>query len=382
MISCIRRALRWTGRFVLLLLASACFWAVAWTLYNPTVPLAAPRIIHRPQRGPDVTVLLAGDTAPQHKAMPHIRAKGWTYPYSATATLFRQADVSFFNLEAPVTHHPKKFFPYKFHYHRVDPAAVAAWKDLGVDVVSLANNHVKDRRDQGLLDTLAHLRKAKIETVGAGPSEPLARRPVIVDVGTTRIGFLAYLQDWWFYNLYHDLFALQGRPGCARFLPADVTEDVRRLKPLVDVVVVSVHWGRTYAPVTPQQRKDAKLLASLGVDVVVGHHAHALQPAEWIGNTLVFYSLGNYALGAYGRSSLRAGLLVRLRIKPRTKSTRGSLRSVELLPIVIQNRLVRFRPRPIRQRELRYLSAFLKQSRKLGTRFTMKGTTLEVLRPK
>ncbi|MFH2006634.1 MAG: CapA family protein [bacterium] len=374
-----RRALVWTGRLALLLLGSACFWAVAWTLYNPSVPLAAPRIIHRPRRGPDVTVLLAGDTAPHDKAVPRVRAKGYTYPYSATAELFRQADVSFFNLEAPVTRHPNKFFPYKFYYHQVDPAAVPAWKDLGVDVVSLANNHVKDRRDQGLLDTLAHLRKAGIEVVGAGASEPLARRPVIVDVEGTRIGFLAYLQDWWFYNLYHDLFALQGRPGCARFLRADVTEDVRRLKPLVDVVVVSVHWGRTYSSVNPQQRQNAELLASLGVDVVVGHHNHELQPAEWIGRTLVLYSLGNYAFGSLGHTSLRAGLLARLRIQPRTKTARGRLRSVELLPIVIQNRIVRFRPRRIRRRELPYLNTFLKQSRKAGTRITIRGTTLEIL---
>jgi poly-gamma-glutamate synthesis protein (capsule biosynthesis protein) len=238
-----------------------------------------------------------------------------------------------------------------------------------------------DYRDRGVLDTVRFLDAAELAHVGAGADESEARRPVIFDVGGTRIGFLAYLEDRVAYNLYFRSFAVGERPGCARFLRDDVAEDVRRLRPLVDVLIVSVHWGENYAGVTADQEEAGRWLAGLGVDVVAGHHAHDVQPVELRGRSVICYSLGNYAWGTPGHAELRIGLLARLHISRWRGRDGGRVESVELLPLVTQNAIVKFQPRPLREDEREWLEPFLAGTRRYGTPVEMDGTTLRIALP-
>jgi poly-gamma-glutamate synthesis protein (capsule biosynthesis protein) len=364
------------GGGVLLLLVGG--WALFWTLYNPAVALLEPVVVPRPTSGREVVVVLGGDFAPTDAAMPMLRERGWRYPYEATAEILWSADVAFANLEAPVTESGDEFRLYKKYIYKVEPGAVEAWRWLGLDVVSLANNHMDDYRDRGVLDTVRFLDAGGITHVGAGADESAARRPVIFDVGGTRIGFLAYLEDRIGYNLYFRAYAVGERVGCARFVRADVEEDVRRLRPRVDVLIVSVHWGENYAGVTDDQLEDGRWLADLGVDVVAGHHAHDVQPLEVRGRSVIFYSLGNYAWGTPGWPQLRIGFLARLHVTPRIADAPGRLTAVELLPIVTQNGIVQFQPRPLRPEEREWLDPFLAGTRALGTGVTVEGTTVRV----
>jgi poly-gamma-glutamate synthesis protein (capsule biosynthesis protein) len=372
------RILRVLGIGLGAVLLAAGAWALFWTLYNPRVPLAEPVVVRRPAPAGDITVVLGGDFAPTDAAMPALREHGYRRPYEPTAAIVRSADVSFANLEAPVTDSDDPFPLYKKYIYKVDPIATEAWQWLGLDLVGLANNHVGDYRDRGVRDTLRHLDSAGIARVGAGASEAEARRPVVFDVGGTRIGFLAYLEDRVVYNLYFRTFAVAGRTGCARYLRADVEEDVRRLRPQVDVLIVTVHWGDNYSDVTAEQEEEARWLASLGVDVVAGHHAHDVQPVELRGRSVIFYSLGNYAWGTPGWPHLRVGLLARLHISPWRGRTGGRVERVELVPLATQNSIVNFQPRPLRPDELEWLDPFLAGSRARGTVLTLEGTTIRV----
>jgi poly-gamma-glutamate synthesis protein (capsule biosynthesis protein) len=352
-------------------------WAIFTRLYNPRVPLAEPIVIDRPRTGERITVVLGGDFAPTDAAMPAIREKGWTYPYEATRWILNEADVAFLNLEAPVTASGDEFPLYKKYIYKVDPAAVPVWNWLGLDVVSLANNHIGDYRDRGVVDTVRHLDEAGIAHVGAGGDETAARRPVIFDVGGTRIGFLAYLEDGIFYDLYLRAFAVGNTVGCAQMNATDLSEDVRRLRPLVDVLIVSVHWGENYSGVTGDQERFARRMADLGVDVVAGHHAHDVQPAQVLDRTLVLYSLGNYAWGTPGYGHLRVGLLARLHVVPRSDEGPGRMESAELLPIVTQNRIVQFQPRPLAPEEWDWLDPFRRGTEARGVRLRRgEGTSL------
>jgi len=359
----------------------AGLWALWWTLYNPKVPLAEPIALFRDPARPEVTVLLAGDFAPTDAAMPILRERGWDYPYDATRDLFRSADVAFANLEAPVTDSDDRFPLWKKYFYKVDPAATGAWRRLGLDVVSLANNHAIDYRERGIIDTLWFLEDAGIAHVGAGEDETEARQPVVFDVGGTRIGFLAYLEHAAAFNLYLRTFAQGDRVGCAQLNPLDLEEDVRRLRPLVDVLIVSVHWGSNYEDVTPTEEDYARRLADLGVDVVAGHHAHDVQAVEVIDRTVVIYSLGNYAWGTPGWGHLRIGFLARLTIAPRLGDRPARLSSVELLPIATQNSIVDFQPRPIRADEIEWLDPFLRATEARGTNVEIDGTTVRVTVP-
>ncbi len=360
------------------LFCAAGGWVLFEALYDPRVPLAPPLVVQRARAGDEITVVFGGDFAPTDAAMPLLREHGWRYPYEATAALLREADVSLLNLEAPVTESDDRFPLYKKYIYKVEPAALAAWQWLGLDAVALANNHVGDYRDRGLQDTLRHLEAAGIVHAGAGMNETAARRPLIFDVDGTRIGYLAYLEDHPGYRMYLRSFARGDGAGCARLTRADVAEDVARLRPLVDVLVVGVHWGENYRAVTPDQERTGRWLAGLGADVVAGHHAHDIQPVEVHGDTLILYSLGNYAWGTPGWPQLRVGFLARLRITPRWGPAAGRIRAVELLPLATQNAIVRFQPRPLRPDERDWLDGFLAGSRARGAEVELEGATIRV----
>lgn len=354
---------------VVSLVCAAGVWALFATLWNPRVPLAEPLVIARaPLQPGEITMVLGGDFAPVDAAVPFIEAapERYRWPYLPTAGLLRSADVAFANLEAPVTAGGRPFRPWKDYIYRASPEAVGAWSWLGLDVVALANNHAIDYRMAGLLETIDRLDAAGIAHVGAGNGEAAARRPLIFDVGGTRIGLLAYLEHRAAYGLYLRTFATGDSAGCAQLNRADLEEDVRRLRPLVDVLVVSVHWGENYSAVTSTQREYARLLAGLGVDVVAGHHPHVEQPVELMGRTVVLYSLGNYAWGAPGHDDFELGLLARLRITPRS-GRQARLLAVELLPLIVQTRLVGYQPQRLAANGMASLDPFLTSSRRLGT---------------
>lgn len=375
----VRRALRWAARVLLGVVAVAGLWALFWTYYNPSVEPAPPLVVARKPRGDRITVVLGGDFAPTDAAMETIRREGYDYPYRKTAHLLREADIAFANLEAPVTASDDRFPLWRKYLYKVEPAAIPAWRDVGFDLVSLANNHISDYRDRGVVDTVRHLRAAGIATVGAGPTERQARRPVIFRVGSTRIGFVAYLERKLPFNLYLRMYAVGGRTGAAMLNAADLEHDIRRLRPKVDVLIVSVHWGKNYRPVTDDQRAYARRLAELGVDLVVGHHPHDIQPVEKRGKTVILYSLGNYAWGTPGYDHFRLGLLARLTITPRRGKRPGAISALELLPIVTQNRIVHFQPRLMTYPERRWLDGFIEASRKrFSTPVELDGTIVRV----
>jgi poly-gamma-glutamate capsule biosynthesis protein CapA/YwtB (metallophosphatase superfamily) len=377
--------LKWIGLGVagVVALAGAGFgaWAVFWTFYNPRVALAPPLVIERPRKEAVITLALAGDFAPADAAMSFIAREGYHYPYLATADVLRSADVSFANLESPVTESHQRLGRKKDYFYRVEPVATEAWTWMGLDLVSLANNHVYDYRARGVVDTVSHLDAAGIAHVGAGADETAARRPVIFDIGGTRVGFLGYLEDKVGYNLYLDTFAVGGRPGVAKLDRRDVAEDVRRLRPLCDVLLVSVHWGENYKPVNEVQARWGPWLLGLGVDIVVGHHPHDVQAVETRGRGVILYSLGNYAWGAPGFPHIRIGFIARVGIEPRVGDRPGRVKFVELLPIAVQNRMVSYQPRPIGLDEVEWLDPFLAATRARGTHVEVDGTVVKLPLP-
>jgi len=337
--------------------------------FSPPFTPLGPKIVSRTPVDPrTIRLVFGGDFAPADAAISEIRNSGYQYPYIRTRDLFQGADVAFANLEAPVTRASQPVWLWKQYIYRVDPAAVEAWKWLGLDIVSLANNHVLDYRQNGLVDTVDALDRAGIEHVGGGKDAAAARRPAIFAVGETRIGFLGYLENQAGFCLYEGLFAADHEPGCAKLTTENVADDVRRLRKDVDILIVSVHWGENYSGITLGQRDYARVLLDLGVDAVVGHHPHNEQAFQVAHRRIVFYSLGNYAWGAPGHDELRIGLVARLSIRPRESGHTSYISAVEVFPIVTQNRFVHFQPRRLGRDEVGWLDPFLLASQALGGR--------------
>lgn len=94
--------------------------------------------------------------------------------------------------------------------------------------------------------------------------------------------------------------------------------DIEKVRDQVDVVMVSMHWGTEYTHVpNAEQRRQAEYLSNLGVDVIIGHHSHTIQPIEFVGNTLVIYSLGNF-ISAQDKEYQRVGMIAAFQVNKTT----------------------------------------------------------------
>jgi hypothetical protein len=218
------------------------------------------------------------------------------------------SDVLVGNLETPVIEVLPPKSPigarYRFGAGRSDVAMLAA---AGFDVMTLANNHYFDLREDGQLQTPKILADEGILPIGASRTEePLYRVESLTAKGWN-IGFIAVTNR----------INAPIRPNTPQVPYIELTDMVRVLGPLVaqaradhDLVVIAVHWGDEYAeaPSVYHQRA-ARGLIDAGADLVVGHHPHVLQGIERYGKGLIAYSLGNFLFEHTGAIPRQTGVL-------------------------------------------------------------------------
>ena len=171
-------------------------------------------------------------------------------------------------------------------------------QNVGVDMVSIANNHTLDRGEKGVLAAIDNIKSYGMPYVGAYLSEDDQNDFRIVTVNDITLGILAYT------------YGTNGIPTpkgkdylVARIDPERITREIQELKELVDVTVVSMHWGNEYELSPHQSQIDlAQVIADAGGDIIFGHHPHVVQKFDRLtgqsGNeTHVLYSLGNFYSG-------------------------------------------------------------------------------------
>jgi poly-gamma-glutamate capsule biosynthesis protein CapA/YwtB (metallophosphatase superfamily) len=237
-----------------------------------------------------VTVALAGDTMLGRSVA---RALATTPPEALVAPEVRaalgRADLVVLNLECCISERGRPWpAPGKPFFFRAPPRAVELLALLGVDCVTLANNHALDYGYDALADTLEHLATAGIAAVGAGDDLERARRPVTLAAGGLRVEVLGVTDH------PSDFAAGPDRPGVAfadlaRQVPDWLLDMVRAAD--ADVTLVTPHWGpnMTSGPVG-HVRRAAAALVEAGATLVAGHSAHV--PHGVAGPVL--YDLGDF----------------------------------------------------------------------------------------
>jgi poly-gamma-glutamate capsule biosynthesis protein CapA/YwtB (metallophosphatase superfamily) len=166
-------------------------------------------------------------------------------------------------------------------------------EQAGIDGVTLGNNHILDAGTTGLDETMAHLDDAGIAHAGAGMDLAEARQPMIFDVGGTKIGVLSYMGV----PNYEWAYATESAPGTAPLLQNIMEQDIKRLRPKVDLIVVSPHWGIEYmATPEPEQVDFAHAAIDAGADIFIGGHAHWPKGIEMYEGKPIYYGVGNFLL--------------------------------------------------------------------------------------
>ncbi len=208
----------------------------------------------------------------------------------------------------------------KSYTFRADPSRVEILKEMGVDIVSLANNHALDYGPDALADTFDTLDNAGIDYVGAGENLDRAKAPIYYTVGGKKIAYLAASRVVFAMNWYA---SKDGLGMIGTYDPTLILESIKEANANSDFVVIFVHWGieRENYPVD-YQRALAKQYIDAGADVVVGCHPHVMQGVEFYKGKLIAYSLGNFL---FTDKTNKSGLL-KLYLDP------GDSVKVQLLP--------------------------------------------------
>ena len=188
----------------------------------------------------------------------------------------------------------------KAYTFRANPSRVALMSDLGADIVSVANNHVYDYDEIGLLDTLNTLSLAEMPYVGAGVNLEEAKKPAYFIIGGRKIAIVAATQIERTLNYTKEATGVE--PGVMKCLhPEAFCETIREAKANADFVLVFPHWGTEgNANYGADQVALARAFVEAGADAIIGGHTHCLQTVEYMDDVPIFYSLGNYWFSTTG----------------------------------------------------------------------------------
>ncbi len=181
----------------------------------------------------------------------------------------------------------------KAYTFRSHPSNLKYLKTLGIDVAGLANNHIFDYGEEAFLDTLGYLKKAGIQTVGAGKNKKEAKKPVYLTVKNKKIAIVAATRAEK-YILTPE--AGKNSPGVFRtYQDREYVKEIKKAAKKADYVIAYVHWGTEYSTeLEDVQKSQARDYINAGADAVVGAHTHCLQGIEWYKGVPIFYSLGNF----------------------------------------------------------------------------------------
>ena len=167
-------------------------------------------------------------------------------------------------------------------------------KEMGFDVVSLANNHVMDLGEDGLRNTIRMLHDNGIKYFGAGMDAEEASRPVVIEKEGKRIAIYAccmFGNKW----LGYIELANAHKAGVNPLYITDLIEDIRSARKECDYVIVMPHWGREYRyDPLPECVEMAKQMVEAGADAVLGSHPHQIQPTIKYNGKDICFSMGNF----------------------------------------------------------------------------------------
>lgn len=267
----------------------------------------------------NLNILFTGDFAPCRRFEKIVLEKK-EQVFGDALPLIQNADISFVNLECPLTTYDKAIEksgpPIK-----ADPKCIESLKDFSI--IGLANNHVMDFDKQGLDDTLKSCKSISVPSVGARKDIHEAQKFQVIEKDGFKVAFIALAE--------HEFNqADENRAGSAPIDAIDNYHQIKNAKEQSDMVIVTLHAGNEYFPYPrPNLRKLCKYYIDLGVETVVCHHPHVPGAYEYHNGKPIFYSIGNLIFdNEKPPKEWNEGFMVNLEIKKETKT----IENIKLIP--------------------------------------------------
>lgn len=260
----------------------------------------------------------------------------FSYVFEDVKKYIESSDIAVGNLE---TTFAGKDIGYSSYPTFNTPEALATdLKELGIDVLSTANNHSLDKGYTGIVRTIAELDKAGIYHTGTYNSEESYNEILMVEVKGVKFAFLAYTYGT------NGIPVPKGKDYCINLIDKDkIISDLEKAKALKpDVIVVSMHWGIEYQQSPNAEQKElADLLFKNGANIILGSHPHVLQKMEKVEVELengkkrdgfVIYSLGNFVSGQV-KAGTRQSVVLNINLTKSGKDNSINIDSVDYTPI-------------------------------------------------
>ena len=317
----------------------------------------------------EITLAFTGDVMLGRLMNDVMEQKGMRYVWGDLIDALKNSDLTLINLEFAITNSKDKWdaWPKTFHFKML-PKFKRILKSAGIDYASLANNHILDFKERGLLDTIKILNELKIKHTGAGKNLKHAKKPVILNIKKIKIGILSFQDN------HEDWTATKNKPGTF-YLEINekgleiMKREIKKLRSKVDILIVSAHWGPNMLEYPLKEHINfARSLIDEGVDIFHGHSSHVFQGIEKYKNRLIMYDTGefvdDYAVDPFLRNDLSFLYLIKL--------NKRRLKELELIPIIIKN----FRVNKAESEADMINDMMIKRSLLFKTRFVAKNKSL------
>lgn len=202
--------------------------------------------------------------------------------------LFAQSDYNIVNLEAPVTNSISKILKTGPHLKSDKLSTLDVLKILNVHIAALANNHIKDYDEEGVLDTIAFCESNHMKTIGAGTNFEEASQTTVLETAEGTIALINISENEW----------ASANNSSAGANGMNLIKDIRKIQQARkenDFVFLIIHGGHEYYNLpSPRMQDQYRFYAEQGVDLIVGHHTHCVSGNEVHNGTPIYYSLGNF----------------------------------------------------------------------------------------
>jgi poly-gamma-glutamate synthesis protein (capsule biosynthesis protein) len=252
--------------------------------------------------------------------------------YEEIKSFIEPADIAFINQETLLA---GKDFEYSSYPQFNTPQELGSTlQKVGFDVVSHANNHVMDKGSKATIATVNFWNTIpNVKVLGIHASQESRNdNYVIIEKNNIKVGFLAYTCSTNYLAVPKDM------PYLVSLADKEImAKEIDALRPLCDVLIVSMHWGNEYEHMqNTDQETWSSFLAEHNADIIIGHHPHVLQPYEYIERAdgkrmLCYYSLGNFVSGQDEAPRMLGGLAY---IKIKKAETEISIEQAGIIPVM------------------------------------------------
>lgn len=274
------------------------------------------------------TIVAAGDVMLSRHVGTKIREAGnVNLPFLKIKDILASGDITFINLEAPFYNKGEPVT--EGMIFKAEPETIEGLTFSGIDIVSLANNHIKNKGEAGMIYTFDHLTKSGVKYAGAGRNDDEVHEAALLEKKGVKFAFLAYTASDGVKESSDENIS---NPDVAFLDSEQAKKDIGKAKENADAVIVSMHAGAEYAFDPSQKQIDfARSTIDSGASLVLGHHPHVVQKVERYKDGFIIYSLGNLVFDQMWSEETREGVIAKCRFEGK------DLKSLEFIPIKIEN---------------------------------------------